>query len=134
MFNKYLIYGAIALGISSAAYFAVSSYKEMAVELQNTKNSVASLEVTIKSYELAIEETNARIRVVEEQRLTHEASVLGLTNEIEKAKRDLTSLKHREKTVVAKPKLVELKINKAFVKQQKTYACITGDKTACEQP
>jgi membrane protein implicated in regulation of membrane protease activity len=47
------------------------------------------------------------------------------------SRRDLEGLKGREAVVLRKKGLVELKINKAFQKQQDKFACITGDKELC---
>ena len=47
------------------------------------------------------------------------------------SRRDLEGLKGREVVVLKKKGLVELKINKAFQKQQDKFACITGDKELC---
>lgn len=133
MLNKYVIYGVLGLAVTAGAVFAVHTYNSAISELQESKNKISNLEVEVKSYAIAFEEIDAKLKNLAEQRIAHEAKVVSLNNEINKAKRDLNALKNREATVVAKPKLVELKINKAFQKQQKRYACLTGDTTLCEQ-
>ncbi len=71
------------------------------------------------------------IEVMSENQIRLEKAVSLHQNNYNLATRKLVGLKDREVTVLAKKGLVELKINKAYNKQQNRLACITGDNTAC---
>ena len=60
-----------------------------------------------------------------------EKTSLELSNKYAKSQRELNALRGRESTVVAKPTLVALRINKAYEKRQKELACLTGDFNLC---
>jgi DNA repair ATPase RecN len=132
MINKYAIYGVVALAVVAAGYTAVNIYTNKVEELETTKAAVSALSLQLEAQSTEFARIEERIKLVELQRKTYERSVLALDNRLEQQKRELISLKNREETVLAKPGLVELKINKAYTAQQKAYMCLTGDKTACE--
>jgi chromosome segregation ATPase len=132
MINKYAIYGVVALAVVAAGYTAVNIYTNKVEELETTKAAVSALSLQLEAQSTEFARIEERIKFVEAQRKTYERSVLALDNRLEQQKRELISLKNREETVLAKPGLVELKINKAYTAQQKAYMCLTGDKTACE--
>lgn len=101
------------------------------IELQATQ--LVGFSTALDTANKSISDTNTRLLAVEAQRESHESKVRSIGNAIDKAKSDLDGLKKREATVVAKSGLVELKINKAFIKQQEKIACITGNETLCVQ-
>lgn len=134
MINKYVIYGVIAIAVAAAGYTAVNIYTNKVEELEQTKIQVTALATQLEAQNSEFLRIEKRIETVELQRKTHENSIIALNNRVEQQKRALVDLKQREKTVVAKPGLVEIKINKAYTAQQKAYMCLTGDTTACEKP
>jgi septal ring factor EnvC (AmiA/AmiB activator) len=134
MLNKYAIYGVLVVAVAVAGYTAVNIYTNKVEELENTKAAVSALSVQLEAQNTEFARIEERIKSVELQRKAHETSVMNLNNRVEQQKRALAGLKQREKTVMAKPGLVEIKINKAYTAQQKAYMCLTGDTTACEKP
>lgn len=131
--NKYAIYGVIALAVVAASYTAVQIYTNKVEELENTKAAIVLLSAQVEAQKSEFAKIDQKLLLVDSQRKTHETSVTQLNNKVEFNKRELLKLKDREQTVLAKPTLVELKINKAYTIQQKKYMCLTGDTTACDK-
>jgi uncharacterized coiled-coil DUF342 family protein len=80
----------------------------------------------------------SELRDVKSQLSSYEESIKQLAAlttkrdlEYNETVRKLDKLRDREATVIAKPSLVEKKINEAFNKSQLELRCITGDKEAC---
>lgn len=99
------------------------------IGLQEEK--LAAFNSALVTANASITDTNSRLLIVEQERKRHESSLSNINSDIDKAKSELDGLKRREATVVAKSGLVELKINKAFIKQQEKIACITGNAALC---
>lgn len=98
-------------------------------EIQNhamTKQELAIKQENINRLEQSIEDVK-NLQVITDQ------AVSKLTQEASLNKRKLSELSGRESTVVAKPGLVEIKLNKAFNETQERIGCITGDTNLCQQ-
>lgn len=113
---------ALAIFMSIVSFLYYKEIQRHAV----TKQELAIKEVSIDKLEKSIED--ARVLQV-----TTEQAVQELTKETNSNKRKLSELSGRENIVVAKPGLVEIKLNKAFNKTQRELGCITGDTNLCQQ-
>lgn len=114
-----------ALGVS-VLLLAGSGYL-LKKEIKQHARTQAALETTtasLTSFKLASEQLVKDQIAISKESLRHQ-------NNYTKATRELSKLKNREATVLRKKGLVELKINKAFNKQQARLACVAGDSTAC---
>jgi uncharacterized protein (UPF0333 family) len=89
-----------------------------------TKVALETSQAALDSYILAVDQMAADQVVLSIKASEHQ-------NNYTEAARELTKLKNRESIVLRKKGLVELKINKAFNKQQNRLACLTGDTTSC---
>ena len=120
MINKwFLILGGITtLVLGGSTYFLANSLIETKAKLEITEQTLAALATQVSSV------------------MTKQAEFVvtsnNITSSFRKQERDLEQLKNREEVVLAKRSLVQLRINKAFEKDQLELACITGDTTACE--
>lgn len=122
MITKYL---GIALFLAFLALGVVG--KILTAEIED--HAVTKANLKIKDLELTAYTTAIAIMV--EDQATFRIEAEKLRSAYAKETRDLSKLKNREKTVLAKKTLVTKLINKAYKKQQLTFACVTGDTTAC---
>jgi hypothetical protein len=124
MINKYVIIllavGGIALGIATKLYLGELQDHAVTQEKLDTRNR----------------ELTAYIKAVKAMSLK-QVEIMRLKNEVQSkylsSVRDLDAFRNREHIVLAKPGLVEIKINKAFNKQQRRLACATGDTALCSE-
>ena len=100
-------------------YKEIQDHAETQQELVVKQNSINRLEQSIEDVKLL--------------QVTTEETVNDLIEEANSNKRKLSELSGREDVVVAKPGLVEIKLNKAFDKTQRELGCITGDTNLCQQ-
>lgn len=107
---------------------------------QFLNNKTEVLETSIKSHVVTLDYANAEIlrvstAVLEMQKrsVSYNKKVADIQSSVAQNKRTLQGLKGREATVVAKPTLVENKINKAYIKSQEKLACVSGELSLCEK-
>lgn len=111
----------------------------LAWRLESAKSTIQELETSVSSYAASLDSANSSIKEVNKQiqqlaadKQVHEQKVYQITasasNRIEKLERN----RSKEATVVAKPGLVENKINDAFKAQQNSLSCVTGNQSLCK--
>ena len=83
--------------------------------------------------QISLDNLQKSIQQVKDLQVITDQTVSKLTQESNLNKRNLSELSGRESIVVAKPGLVEIKLNKAFNKTQQELGCITGDTNLCQQ-
>tara|TARA_Y100001963_G_C6468911_1_gene303566 strand:- start:18 stop:389 length:372 start_codon:yes stop_codon:yes gene_type:complete len=97
-------------------------------EIESHAETRAELKIQEKAKETLVKS----IKDSERERRAVESEVERLNLESTQQRRELSSLRDREDVVLAKPGLVEIKINKSFKKSQELLACLTGDTKLCE--
>ena len=105
---------------AGAGYLLKESYVEQGI----ISAKLETTQLALNSYVVAVDQLS-------KDQVTITAKNVVLQTNFSKTSRELIGLKNREATVLKKKGLVELKINKAFNKQQLRLSCITGDTTAC---
>lgn len=120
MINKWLVsvFVVAVLGLGASTYLLGKSLIETKTKLETT--------------ELALAELATKVSTVMNNQAEFVTTSNTITSSFRKQERELEALKNREETVLAKRSLVQLRINKAFEKDQLELACTTGDTTACE--
>lgn len=113
---------ALALLLTVGSYLFYKEIQGHAVTKQQLVAKQASVDRLQKS-----------IREVKDLQIITDQTVSALTQETNSNKRKLSELSGRESIVVAKPGLVEIKLNKAFNETQRELGCITGDTNLCQQ-
>jgi septal ring factor EnvC (AmiA/AmiB activator) len=108
----------IIAALGGVLYFEIQSHGA-------TKEELKSLETTVALMQNSIDTANS-------SRLKVDKKVNAIATETSYLERELSQYRDREKVVLAKPGLVELKINKSFNKYQKSLACETGDTLICQ--
>lgn len=118
--SKIIVILIILMGIGGYLYYTeIESHAETRADLAVQSRAKEALAQSIKDSE--------------RERRAVENEVKEITLEATELKRELSSLRNREDVVLAKPGLVEIKINKSFNKTQRLLACITGDTKLCEK-
>lgn len=122
MLNKYLLIGLLLLAGTTATGFYL--WNEESKEHGKTQAHLQESQQALDRYVQAIQEMG-------ETQAKFEADNKQISADFREAKRELDSYRNREHIVKAKPGLIELRINKAFAKQQKELACASGETTLC---
>ena len=106
--------------------------------LEVANGIIANLETSLESYNASLTAANNSIKEVNKQvqqlsldKQAHDKKVYQITasasNRITKLERN----RAKENLVLAKPGLIETKINDAFKKQQDKLSCVTGNVELC---
>tara|TARA_Y100001938_G_C7947444_1_gene357480 strand:- start:25 stop:384 length:360 start_codon:yes stop_codon:yes gene_type:complete len=82
--------------------------------------------------QVSLDEEKAKSKKARQEASALEATLGARSNDLRKLEKYLESMKGREATVVAKPKLVEKLIQKAVKDREARFECATGG--LCEQP
>lgn len=122
------IFTKVAIAIALAAGIAAGLLGYM---LKNEIESHAITKVELTTATAAIENLQQSIVDMQAAQNSLDGKTKELQLELNDAVRQLDSFRNREHILMAKPGLVEIKINKAFEKEQKYLACITGDIALC---
>lgn len=122
----YAIAAGLVLAAGGAMYYLNSKVNSLSAELALSRSQTA---LAINQYS----ELETRVLAIQETTQEFERENRELITQYTETRRELESMRGREQTVVARPGLVESKINDSFQEQQLRLACITGDSTACEK-
>lgn len=128
MITKYLTgFSVIAVVVLSVSIILeTSSHEATKADLEAHKADLEAHKVALSNYASAIETMSIKQRALEDRNS-------AIDTEFAQVKRELQDLKGRSSLILAKRGLVELKLNKAFNKQQKSLACVTGDIKLCSE-
>lgn len=112
----------------------------LAWRLEAAKGTISKLETSLESYATSlqtansrIEETNKQVAQLAQDKQAHEKKVYDIATSANVRIGKLEKNRAREALVVAKPGLVENKINDAFKTQQNKLSCVTGNVALCEE-
>lgn len=122
MISKYLI-GALLI----VSLLGGTAFKFLLIEKENhavTKIALVQNEKVIASYKQALSDMT-------KHQETFTKTNSALFAKYSEAKRDLDGFRGRESTILAKKSLISLRINKAYMKQERAFACVTGDTALC---
>lgn len=122
MITKLKIFGGVLLFISLLGYL----YYNEIINHGSTKKELASVQTEL----LNIKE---KISKLDKDRVEVETKLSSIVLDVNKDIRELESFKGRESVLMAKPGLVEIKINKSFSSTQQQLACATGDINLCQK-
>lgn len=124
MFGSYKI-------IAIVSVIAIALFSGLGYLYTNSLEKIGNLETTLETKEKETKALKQNIRDMASSQRDIEVQMDDIARDARKYSAEISTSKNREEVVVAKPSLVEIKINKSFLSREEKWACVTGAEEYC---
>lgn len=114
---------------TTAGLLLLSAGLGLALDTEVRNHEAKKQQLLVAQASLAAYQVNVKELLVKQ--LAIDLKSKNIQSKFSATTRNLEALKNRESVILKRRGLIEIKINKAFNKQQKKLACITGELELC---
>jgi len=114
---------------TTAGLLLLSAGLGLALDTEVRNHEAKKQQLLVAQASLAAYQVNVKELLVKQ--LAIDLKSKNIQSKFSATTRNLEALKNRESVILKRRGLIEIKINKAFNKQQKRLACITGELELC---